>query len=105
MAGDAAQFPMFCVLFNQDFSHFPVHLLLVSKDLRSPSVGKSGSGDSGGRGCIYFQMLQGWSALISSHALAGMRGHCAEDAAAAGSQDRGMFNAPGRVNESIFVQM
>lgn len=70
-----------------------------------PSVGKSGSGDSGGRRCIYFQMLQGWSALISSHALAGMRGRCGEDAEATGSKDRGMFNAPGRVNESIFVQM
>lgn len=68
-------------------------------------MGKSGSGDSGGRGCIYFQMLQGWSALISSHALAGMRGHCGEDAVSTGSKDRGMFNAPGRVNESIFVQM
>lgn len=70
-----------------------------------PFCGKSGSGDSGGRGCIYFQMQQGWSALISSHALAGMRGHCGEDAASAGSKDRGMFNIPGRVNESIFVQM
>lgn len=40
-------------------------------------MGKSGSG---GRGCIYFQMLQGWSALISSHALAGMCSHRGEEA-------------------------
>lgn len=32
--------------FKSRLSHFPVHLLLVSKDLRSPSVGKWGSGDS-----------------------------------------------------------
>lgn len=42
---------------------------------------------------------------MSSHALAGLCGHCGEDAVSAGRKDRGMFNAPGRVNESIFVQM
>lgn len=55
---ESVQFLMFCVPFNQDFPFFLYILLLVSKDPRSPSVGESGSGDSGGRGCIYFQMLR-----------------------------------------------
>lgn len=52
-----------------------------------------------------FSDASGLECLNSSHALAGMCGHHGEEAASAGSKDRGMFNAPGRVNESIFVQM
>lgn len=87
---------------------FPFSCTFASRE-QGPEVPFCGEvglwGLSGGRGCIYFQMLQGWSALNSSHALAGMCGHHGEEAASAGSKDRGMFNAPGRVNESIFVQM
>lgn len=85
MAGDAAQFPMFVFFLIKTFP-FSCTFASCEQGPEVPFCGKSGSGDSGGRGCIYFQMLQGWSALISSHALAGMRGHCGEDAASAGSK-------------------